>query len=301
MSTYRGNEAQRIKLHSALKELHERGVTDLALTNAINKAKSANQIAEFPQSNATSVSRATINRYRKSLDRTLAVGRRDQIALVYNFLAQSNDFPTALLDPARQVQSSHALAPLLQMMMAHVGPRHGQILPDDMESLAGTYHVYRRAWTSQDDDAFIVTVMVMHWIGNGLFFEDEQSYRDPSANQPIDERDVGLALPFGMNVVLLARGENHEVLKFYSIDDMYPFPDRRRPVLRFSGNAIAVSGKGPHPGYPIAALRAEPNDLTGSKMIHRSELPQWVVGAFLRLAQRKAPESVSTQSRIASR
>jgi hypothetical protein len=270
---YRDQDNQRLALFATLKELNERGVTDQALANAIYESKKSDRIPEFGEHHKATVSRATINRYRLSTDPYLRAGNRMQIALLYNFLATTPDFISSLSGGGARVTSAHELAPLLQALQDHVGQTRGELVSDDLQSLVGTYMVYRSAWTSPGSDLYISSVMTFEWVGNGLFYTDVQDYLDPATTHRLDEIDTGVALPFGMNIVLLARGHNHKVLKFSSIYDLYHFPNGLQKVIRFSGNAMAISGKGPHPGFPFAALRVTEPDQAVSRIFDRSELP----------------------------
>lgn len=283
---YRDQDNQRLALFAALKELNERGVTDQALANAIYEFKKSNRIPEFGEHHKATVSRATINRYRLSTDPYLRAGSRMQIALLYNFLVTTPDFISSLSGGGVRVTSAHELAPLLQALQDHVGPKRGQLNFEDLKSLVGSFMVFRQAWTSQRPDDFMTSVMTFEWVGNGLFFTDQQDYPDPATPHRVNEHDTGVALPFGMNVVLLARGQNHEVLKFASINELYHFPNGWQHVTRFSGNAMAISGKGPHPGYPFAAVRIDESNQAVSKIIDRSELPEGILHA-LREASRR--------------
>lgn len=288
MSVYRGTDEQRLALHAALVELHKRGIPDQAIVAAIHADKKRGLIAEFDAANATTVSRATVNRYRLASDARIPNGRRAQLALLYNFLAQSKLYPTALSENAGKLRSAHEMSPLLDALMIHMGPRKGQLDLEDLKSLEGTFHVYRRSWTSADPDDYIVSVLTFEWVGNALFFSDTQSYFDETSRLQIDETDRGVALPFGMNLVLLARGDNREVIKFSSVDDFYRFPDGIRLVDLFSGNAIAVSGKGPHPGYALAGERVKVDEAR-SAFLKKKDVPRTILAAMER-AIKKPPQ-----------
>ena len=283
---YRGLDEQRLSLFAALGDLHGRGITDKALEAALLNAKAANRIPEFGKDHKAYVSRATINRYRRSSDPYLRSANRTQIGLLYNFLVTTPDFISRLSSEGKRLTSAHELAPLLQALHDHVGPIGGQLNPEHLKSFQGTFMVYRQSWISSNANDFMTSVMTFDWVGNGLFFTDTQKYPDPSSPHPVDEIDTGVALPFGMSVALLSRGQNHEMLRFSSIDDMYSFPNGRRTVVKFSGNAMAVSGKGPHPGYPFAALRVDDPLQATSKIMNRSELPESILVALNRAARR---------------
>jgi hypothetical protein len=274
---YRDQQDQRLALYEALAELHNRGVTDDALATALANAKEAGRIPEFSRDHKGVVSRATINRYRNSSDPYLTFGHRTKIGLLYNFLSVSPDFVTELSGRIGRVASSHGMAPLLQALQDHMGQKRGQLIPEDLKSIVGTYMVYRQAWTSHRPNDFMTSVMTFERVGDAFFFTDVQDYPDPMSSYFVDEVDNGVALPFGMNVVMLARGVGHEVIKFYSLHDFQRFPDGRKPVNWFSGNAMAVSGKGPHPGFPICGVRVEQAESAESKLLTRDEVPEAVL------------------------
>lgn len=283
---FRDLDEQRLSLFAALRELNDRGITDKALESALLNAKASDRIPEFGKDHKAYVSRATINRYRRSPDPYLRSGNRTQIGLLYNFLVTTPDFISRLSSEGKRLTSAHKLAPLLQALHDHVGPIGGQLTQEHLKSFQGTFMVYRQAWTSTDPDDFMTSVMTFDWVGNGLFFTDKQDYPDPSTPHHVDEIDTGVMLPFGMNVVLLARGQNDEVLKFASIHDMHRFPNGRQEVTRFSGNAMAIAGKGPHPGYPFAAIRVDDPEQAVSTVINRSDLPEKIAKALSKAVER---------------
>jgi len=177
---YRDQEDQRRALHAALGELHYRGVTDQAIANALAEAKKSNRIPEYGADHKATISRATVNRYRLSPDPCLRSGHRTPIGLLYNFLVTTTDFISSLSGGGARIASAHDLAPLLQALQDHVAPRRGELNSEDLKSLVGSFMVYRQAWTSPRPDDFMISVMTFEWVGNGLYFTDQQDYPDPA-------------------------------------------------------------------------------------------------------------------------
>lgn len=260
MQFYDGSTTQRVALKIEVLKLHAKGVSDQSIVDAVMIAKVADRIPKFPKTSLARISRPTLQRYRTQMDGELSGARFGPTGLLFNFLACCPDIPNGLFQDSVQISSAHTLAPLLRPFVEHFGARRGQLDFSDIESLKGTYHVYRKAWTSKKYDTYIRTIMTFESVGEALFYTEMQSYNDTAAATDVDERDMGFVLPFGMNVVTLARGQDHEVIKFTSIHDFYPYPDGRRPVTSFAGNSIAVYGKGPHPGYRIIGQRVAPED-----------------------------------------
>lgn len=56
-------------------------------------------------------------------------------------------------------------------------------------------------------------------------------------------------MPFGMNAMMIARSNNKDLMKFFSLHDFTLYPDGHLSVHAMSGNCIAVYGKGPHLGF----------------------------------------------------
>lgn len=201
---------------------------------------------------------SSVQRIRTASDDELMGARRETMSKLYNFLSCCEELPTDIYSEAVRIQSAHDLAPLLQALQAHVGAKDGPLDNRKLKSLAGTFHLIRDAWTSLNAKTFIQCVLHFEWVGDALFYTEEQKFFDSVAGLPVDETDTGVALPFGMNVVLIGRGQSKDLLKFFSIHDFDNFPDGHLKVHAFSGNFIAVYGKGPHPGFRAIARRVEP-------------------------------------------
>lgn len=286
MSRFKGTFDQRRAIRDALVELHERGVATAAIADAAMTARAKSKLEGIPPDGRASLSRATIDRYRKKGDAELDGMRFAQIQLLFAYLSQSVEHATSAFEGARVVRSSHDLAPLLSEFVERFGPRKGQIDLSDMASLEGTFLAYRRAWSSTDPRDHITSVMTIERVGDGYFFTDVQSYIDTTTKAVVDETDVGFAIPFGMSVVLVSKASQFDTLKFGSIDDFFPFPDTVRSVQSFSGNGLAISGRGPHPGYPFAARRVENPESARSEFLTIDDLDEGIKEALRRAAGR---------------
>ncbi len=254
---YDGSMVQRLALRRALKDLNEQRVSDQRVTSLLLDAKGQGRIPGFPRQSRASLSRATIQRIREADENRLASMRHGTMAMVYNFLCQSEELGTELYDARTRVHSAHSHAPLLEALQRHLGAQRGPLTSDDLRSLEGTFHLYRKAWTTPNHDTYIRCVLRFEWIGDALFYTEEQRFHDPIAKVPVHETDSGVVLPYGMNVVLLGHSESKDLLKFFSLHDFFPYPDGVQPVHTIAGNFIAVYSKGPHPGFRAFAQRVE--------------------------------------------
>lgn len=252
---YDGKSDKRRELRAALEQLHAANISDQRITDVVNRYLRDNQIHGFPRDTARNLSRPTVQRVRTATDQQLAGFSANTLGKLYNCLCHCEELPTGLYDRSIRVQSAHELAPLLQSMENHFGARDGPLDNRKLKSLEGTFHLYRKAWTTPASPSYIRCVLRFDWVGDALFYTEEQTFFDPIANLPVDEKDQGIAFPFGMNVVLLGRGQKKDLLKFFSIHDFDTFPDGHLQVHAFTGNFIAVYGKGPHPGFRGYARR----------------------------------------------
>lgn len=254
---YNGSMAQRRALQAALLKLNDGGVSDQHITTLMLRAKGEGRIPGFPKQSRASLSRATIQRIRNADEERLAGLRHGTLAMVYNFLCQSEELETDLYDEKTRIHSAHPHAPVLEMLEKHFGAQRGPLTIGDLRSLEGTFHLYRKAWTTPSHDTYIRCVLRFEWIGDALFYTEEQSFHDPIAKVPVSETDSGVVMPYGMNVVLLGHSESKDLLKFFSLHDFFPYPDGVQPVHTIAGNFIAVYSKGPHPGFRAFAQRVE--------------------------------------------
>lgn len=257
---YDGKTDKRRELRTALSQLHASNVSDQRITDIVNHYLNDNQIHGYPKATARPISRPTVQRVRTATDQELAGFSANTMGKLYNCLCHCEELPTGLYDRSIRVQSAHELAPLLQSLETHLGARDGPLDNRKLKSLEGTFHLFREAWTSPESPSYIQCVLRFDWVGDALFYTEEQTFFDPIANLPVDEKDQGIAFPFGMNVVLLGRGKKKDLLKFFSIHDFDNFPDGHLQVHAFTGNFIAVYGKGPHPGFRGYARRVNPDE-----------------------------------------
>ena len=255
-----GTRDKRYALRAALIQLHAASVSDQRVTDQVNTSLKANRVPNFPSLTTKPISRPTVQRIRTASDGELLGFRATTLGKIYNCLCHCEELPSGLYDQTIRIQSAHDLAPLLQALQSHIGARDGPLDNRKLKSLEGVFHFYREAWTSPNSDTYIQCILRFDWVGDALFYTEEQRFHDPIANLPVDETDIGVVLPFGMNVVLLGRGKQKDMLKFFSIHDFDTFPDGHLQVHAFSGNFIAVYGKGPHPGFRGYARRVEPHE-----------------------------------------
>lgn len=269
---------KRLELREAINILHEDGMSDEKIQNALRTDWEANLIPRYPKRSVSAVSRITIRRIRIADDEGLARIRSSTCGTIYNFLCHSKDLETPLLGLAARVQSSHELAPLLDSLQMHMGAMEGPLTNAKLKtSLEGTFHLYRRAWTSPESGSYIRSILKFEWMGDALFYTETQKFTDTIDNIPVDEIEKGIVFPFGLNVVLLGRATNKDMLKFYSVDNFSTFPDGQLPVHNFSGNFIAIYGKGEHPGYRAYAKRIRKDQEISSKFYAPGKLPKTIL------------------------
>lgn len=261
---YNGSMVHRRALQAALQELNDRGVSDEKIKNSVLKDKKEGRIPDFPAASKLSLSRPTIQRIRNADDGRLAGLRHSTLAMLYGFLCQSEELKTSLYDEKTRIHSAHPYAPVLEMLRRHFVARRNLLGMNDLRSLEGTFHLYRKAWTTQNYDTYIRCVLRFEWVGDALFYKEEQQYVDPIAKIPVEETDSGVVMPYGMNVVLLGHGKAKDIVKFFSLHDFFPYPDGIQRVHTITGNFIAVYSKGPHPGFRAFAQRVEEGDASSA-------------------------------------
>lgn len=271
LGRYRDDPEQRLALRAALRALHSASYSDQKITDLLNTYRDRGRLPGHSKETTKPISRPSVQRLRTATDAELMGARRETISKLYNFLSCCEELPTDIYSETVRIQSAHELAPLLQAFQMHMGAKDGPLDNRKLKSLAGTFHLIRDAWTSPDAQTFIQCVLHFEWVGDALFYTEQQQFFDTVTGLPVDETDTGIALPFGMNVVLIGRGQSKDLLKFFSIHDFDTFPDGLLPVHAFSGNFIAVYGKGPHPGFRAIARRVEP-DTAETKFLLADEL-----------------------------
>lgn len=253
---YEGTPEQRRALRAALRSVRMgSGLSDERLANLIMIDKEAGRVPGFPPDAPARVSRATVQRYRADeTDPELAKASPAIAGLIYNFLLQS-EVVRSPLSVDRLVRSDHPLSGLMQKMMQQFGASRSQIDLAALTSLEGAFFLYRKAWTSQTVPTFIRTVLTFERHGDVMTYREAQRYRDSVAQLAVDEAETGFVMPFGSNIVMLGGSERTDGLKFFTAHSFYNAPDGVGRTETFSGNLIAVYGKGPHPGFPFYATR----------------------------------------------
>jgi hypothetical protein len=262
-TSYDGGLTQRQKIRAALRELNALDESDQRITDLLQRYIADNKVPGYAAKTTKGLSRATINRIRLADDAELTAIRRSTMALLYIFLCHCPELKSPLLDETARVHSAHELAPLLENLQRSMGAMDGPLNNRKMKSLEGVYYLYRKAWTSPKSPTYVRSILRFEWVGDALFYSEEQSFYDVVAKQPVDEVDRGLVLPFGMNIILVGKGEKKDIMKFFSFHDFAPYPEVGRHVYSMNGNFIAVYSKGPHPGYKAFAQRVDLEDHEG--------------------------------------
>lgn len=271
-----GTREQRRALRAALKELNAKRISDERIAILLERDVTQGRIPGFQQNSVAPVTRPTIQRIRTADDEALFNVRPSTAGVLYNFLTQSEELRTSLFDSSVKVHSEHTLAPLLEALKHHVGATEGPLNNPKMKSLKGNFYLYRKAWTSFDADTYVRCVLSFDWVGDALFYSEEQKFYDTVAQLPVDEKDHGLVLPYGMNVILMGKGERKDLLKFFSFHDFTPYPDGHQKVHAMSGNFIAVYSKGPHPGFQAFARRVPDDEEPIPKFYAEGELDETI-------------------------
>ena len=260
MKAYQGTRAEREALRRALEGLNARGFSDQQIINLFSEYLDADKIAEHPKATTRNVSRATIQRLRTATDQQLLGMRTGTLSAVYNFLCSCPELPTELFDKRLQVHSSHRYAGLNEAILNHMGAKSGPLNNGSLRSLEGTFHLYRKSWTSIERETFIRSIVTFDWVGDALFYTEQQNYLDTVSGSTVNEHDVGTVLPFSAHVIMLGREQNHDVIKFSGLHRLEPFPNGERRVQHFYGYMMAIEANGPFPGFPIHGVRTEPEE-----------------------------------------
>ena len=247
-------------MQRSLEQLKAAGYSDQVIADTLGRDVAAGKVAGIRKSANSSVSRATIGRIRIANDDRLASIRSPQMKAIYCFLQQSAELRTELYSDGKPIRSSHEYAPLLDVFQRAMRAKDGPLSIEKLKSLVGTYYLYRKAWTSQNVESYIRCILRFEWIGEALFYSEEQNIFDTVSGTRTEETDQGIVIPFSMNVILLGRGDELDVLKFFSFHDFTPFPDGRQPVQRMTGNYITVYAKGPHPSFGAYVRRVEADE-----------------------------------------
>lgn len=149
---------------------------------------------------------------------------------------------------------------MFDMFQRSIGATDGPLNNAKLKSLEGDFYLYRKAWTSPYADTYVRCVLSFEQVGEAMFYTETQKFFDTVEGLPTDEVDEGIVLPFGMNVVLIGRGTEKDLMKFFSFHDFTTYPDGHQHVHRMSGNFVAVYSKGPHPGFGAFARRVTEED-----------------------------------------
>lgn len=279
---FTGRHEERRALRSALQALHAQRISDQRVADLLSAYLDGDRIPGYPKASTAPVSRPTIQRIRVSDDRTLISMRPSTVGTLYTFLRHCAELPTELFDDSVRIHSSHAYAPLLEALERHVGANDGPLSNASLRSLEGAFHLYRKAWTSPSSPTYLRCVLRFEWVGDALFYTEEQRFTDTVARVPVDEIDQGVVMPYGMNVVLIGRGQSKDLLKFFSIHEFEPFPDGHLHVHAFAGNFIAVYSKGPHPGFRAYAQRVADGDEASCAFITEDQMDETILGHLTR-------------------
>lgn len=279
---YTGRTDQRRALRDTLIDLHGVQASDQKIANLLRDYLEEGKVPRYPKAK-NAPTRATIRRIRVATDGELDRAHTSTLGPLYNFLCVCEELPSKLYNRAVRIHSGHKLAPLLEALEQLVGATDGPLTNAKMKSLEGEYYLYRGCWTSPDIDAHIRSIIRFEWVGDAMFYTEEQTFHDTIEDLPVRELDTGLVFPFGLNVVLLGRGGDKDLLKFFSIDDFSTYPDGIQRVHTFSGNFIAVYGKGEHPGYKAYAKRVPAGETPECRFYAPGELDETIVNHLRKL------------------
>lgn len=275
--TYEGSSDERFALRDALRALSDNGTSDHRIAGLVLSAKDEGRIPRYPKSSKATISRATIQRIRTASDEELAGVRFPTMALLYNFLTHAEELQTALYNEHTRVRSGHHLAPVLESVIKHLGARRGPLQLADLRSLEGAFYSYRKAWTSPNHETYVRCVLQFDWMGEALFYTETQDFYDPFLKVPVKEVDEGVVVPFGMNIVLLGHSKEKDLMKFFSMHEIFPFPDGLQAVQTMQGNFIAVYNKGPHPGFKLFAHRVPDDEEPKTAFYMPGELDEMIL------------------------
>lgn len=269
---YTGSLEQKRVLIAALRQLHARGVSDGELESAISKALGQGKIPGFTNDRGIGVSRATIQRFREKYDPETSQMKYRSAGQIYNFLLQARDYETPILaESPALIDTSHELSPLISHFVRHFGAEKTLFDENDLTGLEGTYHLYRKAWTSLSRKTYIRSVLQFKRYGASLIYTDRQKYFDPVVERDVDQSDTGFAIPFNLSLVMIGKGSARPLLKFGAFQGFSPLPRDNVPVEEFSGIVTVVYNKWQHIGSPALARRVKP-EFASSKFYNEGEI-----------------------------
>ncbi|PHR93135.1 MAG: hypothetical protein COA69_04075 [Robiginitomaculum sp.] len=284
---YNGSLEQKIALIDALNELQTKGISSAKLMHKINDARKKGMILGFTKDSGVEISRATIERYRDDYDPKTARMRYDSAGLMYNFLLQSKDFNTALLVDSALTDTAHELSPLINQFMQHFGTKNEPFDKDVLKSLEGTFHAYRKAWSSIKKKTFIRSVVKFERHGSSLIYTDTQDYYDPISDTLVHQSDTGFVVPFNVNVIMIGKGAGRELLKFCALHDFTPYPNGIDPIDAFEGSFTVVYNKRQHLGFQVLARRVKP-ERAQSKFYNEGEVDKEIERILLASLKKQA-------------
>ncbi len=243
----------------------------MQLEYAIVKARREGKIRGFKRDGGARVSRATIERYRDQYNAETSKMKHNSAGLMFNFLLQSEEFETPLLMDSILTDTSHKLSPLISHFVDNFGAKKGMYDKEVLKSLVGTFHVYRKAWSSIESKTYIRSILKFERHGNALIYTDEQEYFDPVSDTEVNQSDTGFVVPFNMNVVMIGRGNNNELLKFGALHGFAPYPNGVEQLDSFYGIYLVIYGMWQQLGTTIYAKRV-PTDKARSEFYSEGEL-----------------------------
>ena len=284
---YNGDLEQKRALISALRLLHRKGFSDEQLELAIEKACRNGKIRGFQRDSGAKVSRPTIQRYREKYDPETAQMKHNSAGLMYNFLLQSREFETPLLVDATLTDTSHELSPLISQFLQHFGAKNEPFDKDVLKSLEGTFHAYRKAWSSIKKKTFIRSVVKFERHGSSLIYTDTQDYYDPISDTRVHQSDTGFVVPFNVNVIMIGKGAGRELLKFCALHDFTPYPNGIDPIDAFEGSFTVVYNKRQHLGFQVLARRVKP-EKSQSKFYNEGEVDKEIERILLASLKKQA-------------
>jgi len=164
-------------------------------------------------------------------------------------------------------------AALVHLLENHFRAPHA-IPHDYLNSLCGgPFAMFRRLWSKPESGLFLRTIVTFTHDDGVLLYEEKEDFFDPVKSIQRYEIHNGPVLIFGYNLYILARGNDGvHCLKFLAIHDSDPLINGKTKTAICRGNMIAVTGRGPHPGFKFVLKRIAEGEDEGSRVVEANAL-----------------------------
>ncbi|MES0884529.1 hypothetical protein [Roseibium sp. SCP14] len=244
----------------ALRQLKEKRISDRKVVESISRWKAylAASTARHETGGLSSVplSESAYSSYRRGQRRP----DFDRAKLIYEFLESGFD-PDIRIDTINRfgIDVSSAGGALAQKILGFIGTDDSHYRYKDIDSLCGTYSMYRRNWIRSSEDYILRSIFHIGKVGGVYQMSETQQYK--FRNKTIDEHDQGYVFPYSTNFFALSNSSS--CLKFYTFHEMYPPLRRGTLVEELMGTVTGMATTGPHPSFKFVCKRSADRPKTG--------------------------------------